>query len=131
MAASSVQYVKVRPVVEPSVTDAAVISTFPGLHPAGGSVIITSGLPGVEMVTSAEGSEVHPRILVTVKVYSPPSRPVSVNVTPDPAVVTLSGSRVIIHAPEAGSPLRTALPVGTASVGCVTVPIVGAEGVAG
>ena len=120
-----------RPVVEPSVTEGAVRSTFPGEHTEGGSVIIRSGLPGVEIITSADGRDVHPAVLVTVKVYKPPGRPAAIKVVPVPAVVTSSGRRVRTHAPDDGNPLSCTLPVGTSSVGCVTVPVTGVEGVAG
>lgn len=50
---------------------------------------------------------------------------------PDPVVVVPPGERVTVHVPVEGSPFRTTLPVETAQVGWVTVPIVGAVGVGG
>jgi len=41
------------------------------------------------------------------------------------------GDAVKVQSPEAGSPLRTTLPVASAQVGWVIVPAVGAVGVAG
>lgn len=41
------------------------------------------------------------------------------------------GDLVSVHEPLAGSPLRATLPVATAQVGCVIVPITGAPGVRG
>ena len=49
---------------------------------------------------------------------------------PLPAEVTPPGLRVRTHDPE-GSEFNMTLPVATAQVGCVTVPIEGAVGVNG
>jgi hypothetical protein len=49
------------------------------------------------------------------------NNPVNVVVAPDPVI----NPGLIVHVPE-GSPLKTTLPVGTAHVGCVTAPIIGA-----
>jgi hypothetical protein len=106
-------------------------STNEGAQTAGGSVIIRSGGPGVEIITSADESETHPTEFVTVKKYNPPSRPDTVKVLPNPAVVTLSGKRVRIQVPLDGNPLKATLPVGTLYVGCVMVPTIGAVGVGG
>lgn len=43
---------------------------------------------------------------------------------------SLPGVCVRVHVPVAGSPLSTTLPVGTAQVGWVLVPIIGAAGFA-
>ena len=45
---------------------------------------------------------------------------------PVPEVVVPPGVLVSVHVPVDGRPLRTTLPVDTAQVGCVMVPIVGA-----
>jgi hypothetical protein len=109
----------------------AVRSTVAGEHTAAGFVMINTGIPGVEIITSIEAVEVHPAELVTVNVNTPAGRPVIVLLAPMPVVVTSPGERVIIHVPDGGNPLNTTLPVGTANVGCVIVPTTGAEGVAG
>jgi hypothetical protein len=43
-------------------------------------------------------------------------------------VVTSPGLRVIVHVPVDGKPVSLTLPVATAHVGCVIVPITGGEG---
>ncbi len=48
-----------------------------------------------------------------------------------PVLVTAPGFLVRVHVPVAGSPPRGTLPVGTAHVGWVMVPTVGAPGGAG
>ena len=47
---------------------------------------------------------------------------------PEPEYVVPPGVPVMVHDPEAGSPLRATLPVVVIHVGCVMVPITGAEG---
>jgi hypothetical protein len=110
---------------------AAVRSTVEGEHTAGGSVIVSTGTPGVEIVTGADSIEVQPAELVTVKVKTPPARFDIVLLVPVPVVVAAPGNRVITQVPVDGKPLKTTLPVGTANVGCVIVPITGAEGLRG
>ena len=61
---------------------------------------------------------------------APGGIPLTVAVVILPVVVTLPGVRVSVHEP-AGKPLNTTEPVGTAQVGCVIVPTVGLDGVAG
>lgn len=51
-------------------------------------------------------------------------------VVPVPEAVTLSGDLVRVHVPDAGSPLRTTLPVLVVQVRLVTDPITGAVGIA-
>jgi len=51
--------------------------------------------------------------------------------TPEPVVVVPPGVLVSVHVPLAGRPLIITLPVVTAQVGCVIVPITGAVGVRG
>jgi hypothetical protein len=79
----------------------------------------------------ADEVEIHADALVTVYEYVPAARPVIVVLVPEPVVVVPPGVLVSVHVPEAGKPLNTTLPVGTAHVGCVIVPTVGAAGVAG
>ena len=55
----------------------------------------------------------------------------TVLVAPLLTIETLPGVRVSVQLPEAGSPLRTTLPVERAQVGCVMSPTTGAVGVAG
>ena len=48
---------------------------------------------------------------------------------PEPDFVAPPGEAVMVHDPEAGRPLSATLPVLVAQVGCVIVPIIGAEGI--
>jgi len=50
---------------------------------------------------------------------------------PLPEVVVPPGVRTRVHVPDAGSPLRTTLPVDVAQFGCVMGPTKGGVGVAG
>ena len=52
--------------------------------------------------------------------------PVTVLLDPVP-VVFIPSDLVSVHVPDEGSPLRTILPVAKLQVGCVIVPIVGAD----
>ena len=58
-------------------------------------------------------------------------RSIKVAVVPDPFSVAPPGDAVIVHVPVAGRPLNATLPVATAQVGCVIVPITGAAGALG
>ena len=84
-----------RPVVEPSVTAGAVRSTFPGNRPPEDQLLSDQVYPGWILSLQTDGIEVHPDAFVTVKVYAPPGRPVTVKLAPLPAVVTSSGRRVM------------------------------------
>lgn len=75
------------------------------------------------MTTGADSPEVHPLELVTVNVCEPAVRPATVTVEVEP--VMPPGLTVQL---PAGSPPRTTLPVCTAQVGWVMVPIEGGEG---
>lgn len=98
----------------------------------GGLLITTIGAPGLALMTiSPVNGEVHPAELVTVNVYVPGSSPDTVRVVPVPWLVKPSGFRVRVQVPLDGRPDNTTLPVATAKVGCVTVPITGAVGVGG
>jgi hypothetical protein len=101
-----------------------------GEQTTAGSVITTEGSPGVEIVTEFDSVEVQPAEFVTVNVKTPPARFEIVLLLPVPAVVAAPGRRVITHDPD-GNPFSTTLPEGTAKVGWVTVPIVGAAGTPG
>jgi hypothetical protein len=78
------------------------------------------------ITTGALATEVQPNELVTVKVYVPAARSGIVVLVPDPLVCP-PGDLVSVQLP-AGSPFSSALPVATAHVGCVIIPIVGAVG---
>jgi len=97
-------------------------------------MVPTTGAPGVTgcalMTTLADGSDMQPSELVTVKVYVPVPRPEIIVLFPLPVVIISPGERVIVHAPD-GNPVRTTLPVATSHVGWVIVPIRGADGVGG
>jgi hypothetical protein len=92
-----------------------------------------------ELITGAEGvtgcgsiimlgvaGEIHPEALVTVYVFVPGVIPVRVVVTPVPAMAPGS----IVQFPR-GKPLKATLPVAKVQVGCVMVPVTGADGVNG
>jgi hypothetical protein len=64
--------------------------------------------------------------LVTVNVFVPGVIPVTVVVTPVPAMAP----GLIVQFPS-GNPLKATLPVATAQVGWVIVPTTGADGVKG
>lgn len=91
---------------------------------------LTKGADGVTgcvlIITLGEPAEVHPNALVTVKLYVPATRFVTVLLAPVPAIAP----GFIVQFPE-GNPFKTTLPVATAQVGCVITPAAGAEGVAG
>ena len=55
----------------------------------------------------------------------------TVVLVPVPVLVVPPGVLVNVHVPVAGKPLNGTLPVAKAHVGCVTVPTMGAVGVAG
>jgi hypothetical protein len=89
------------------------------------------GIDGGEVITTvAADAEVHPTEFVTVKVNVPTAKPVIVVLVPVPVVVTPLGFLVSVQVPDAGSPVRFTLPVGTAQVGCVIVPTCGSPGIA-
>jgi hypothetical protein len=88
------------------------------------------GAPVTEfIVIPVVADEIQFEALVTVNVYVPAGKPVTVVVAPVPVVVTPPGLRVNVHVPVEGKPLNATLPVEIAQVGCVTVPTVGTEGV--
>ena len=128
VAPAFVQYVKVRPWVDPVVIAEAVRSTTNGEHTAAGLVIINVGTePCEEILTFADGFERQPIALVRVKVYVPASRSEIVVLVPEPVIATPPGVRVSAQAPLDGNPLNTTLPVCFEHVILVTVPTTGAE----
>jgi hypothetical protein len=85
------------------------------------------GVAGCGLITTLdEAAEVHPEEFVTVKVYVPDAKPVTVLLAPMPEIAP----GLTVQVPE-GKPFNTTLPVATVHVGCVMVPIVGAVGVGG
>jgi hypothetical protein len=106
-------------------------TTFPVATLQVGCVIAPgTGAAGVSgcvlIITSSEEFEVHPETLVTVKLYVPGVKPVTVLLVPVPVIAP----GLIVQVPE-GKPLKSTLPVATVQVGCITVPTTGADGVAG
>ena len=91
------------------------------------------GVTGCALRTALpEAAEVQPAALVTVKVYDvAAASPDTVVVVPVPVEVTDPGFRVSVQVPVAGRPERAILPVANAQVGCVIVPMTGADGVDG
>ena len=69
------------------------------------------------MTTLPDATEIHPKSLVTVKVYVPAASPDIVVVVPVPVVVVPPGVLVKVQVPEAGKPFKTTLPVATVQVG--------------
>jgi len=92
-------------------------------------MVPTTGADGVAgcalISTLIDATEVQPSELVTVKVYEPAARPVTVVLAVEPVIEP----GFIVHDP-AGKPLNTTLPVDTEHVGWVIVPTVGAAGAA-
>ena len=69
------------------------------------------------MTTLVDATEIHPRLLVTVKVYVPVISPDIVVLVPEPVVVVPPGDLVRVHVPEAGKPFNTTLPEARAQEG--------------
>ena len=115
--------------VKPAVTEVIVI--VPVATVQVGSVTVAVGEGGVggcgSITTSADGGEMHPAALVTVKLYVPVARPLIVVVVPVPVIAP----GLIVQVPDAGRLFNTTDPVATVQVGCVMMPTVGAAGVAG
>ena len=86
---------------------------------------------GVLITTDPLAPDVHKEASVTVKVYVPGGISVTVVLVPVPVVVVPPGVLVRVHVPVAGNPLNITLPVGTAQVGWVIVPTIGAVGAGG
>ena len=84
-------------------------------------------MAGGGFITTDEGAEVHPALLVTVKAFVPGVSPDKVMEVPDPDM--LPG--LMTQVPDAGKPDNSTLPVPTVHVGWVIVPTVGAAGTAG
>src|SRR5262245_19066512 len=83
------------------------------------------GVPGAtEIVALTDKAEIQQTELVTVKLYIPGARPLTVVVVVFPVDVVPPGYIVSIQLP-AGRFIRSMLPVSTVHVGCVIVPIAG------
>lgn len=97
-----------------------------------GPTVGSDGVAGCVLMTIlADGKEIQPGAFVTVKVYVPEGSPVIVELVPVPEVIIPPGFLVNVQVPSAGRPFNSTLPVATGQEGCVIVPIVGADGVAG
>jgi len=80
--------------------------------------MIIVGSPVDEKIPKlADGPEVQPDELVTVKLYVPAARPEIILVVPLPAVVMPPGVSVKVHDPVAGKSSSSTLPVGVSLVG--------------
>jgi hypothetical protein len=91
------------------------------------SQIGADGITGCVMMTKLpDDGEVHPASLVTVKEYVPGNKPVIIVLEPMPIIAP----GLIVQVPD-GNPFNSLLPVGTAQVGWVKLPNIGADGVAG
>lgn len=106
-------------------------TTLPvGTVQVGWVIVPTIGAEGVigwvPITILAEGNEMQPAPLLTVKVYVPVANPEMVVVVPEPVIAP----GLIVQFP-AGKPVKNTLPVATVHDGCVIVPIVGAGGVPG
>jgi hypothetical protein len=102
------------------------------VHDAGWVIVPASGAVGAVggsfIITSAEACETHPGSLKIVKLYVPGARFVMVTVVPVPVIPP----GLMVHAPVAGRPFNTTLPVvAEHEEGCVIVPIIGAVGAVG
>ena len=69
------------------------------------------------MTTLADAEEVHPEVLVTVKVYVPAASPEIVVLVPVPVVVVPPGVLVVVHVPVDGNPFNMTLPAASEQVG--------------
>jgi hypothetical protein len=76
--------------------------------------------------TLAEAGEIQPEAFVTVNVFVPGVIPDTVLFTPVPDMAP----GLIVQLPK-GKPLNSTLPVAVMHVGCVIIPVIGAEGVNG
>lgn len=100
-----------------------------------GCVIVpTTGAVGVAgctfTTTFPVADEEQPTEFLTINVYVPAARPLTVVDVLLPVVVTPPGFLVSVHVPD-GNPLNGTEPVATVQVGCIIAPTTGAKGVAG
>lgn len=105
-----------------------------GTAQVGCVIVPTVGLDGVAgcafITTLPDTTEVQPAAFLTVNVYVPAAKPPIVTDDVLPVVVTPPGFLVNVHVPD-GKPLSATEPVANVQEGCVIVPTVGADGVAG
>lgn len=109
-------------------------TTLPVDNAQVGAVIVpTRGDAGIigwaDIKMLADGGEIHPTELVTVKVYIPSERFGIVVPVPEPVVEILPGVRISIHVPVEGNPDNVALPADREHVGWVIEVTTGAVGV--
>lgn len=71
---------------------------------------------GVVITTLFEGTDVQPAAFLTLNVYVPGARPVTVLEDPVPVMVTPPGFLINVQVPD-GKPLNTTEPVGVVQVG--------------
>ena len=87
----------------------------------GGVITPTVGADGIEgcavITTLPDDGEIHPKELVTVKVYVPSDRLGIVVLVPEPVVVKAPGERTRVQLPVGGNPVRITLPVDIVQVG--------------
>ena len=113
------------PVGKPESTTLPVATAQVGWVVAPG--IGAEGVIGCELIiTAADGNEIHPPALVTVKLYVPVTNPETVA----SGVFPVIAPGLIVQFP-AGNPVNNTLPVEVPQVGCIIVLTVGAEGVPG
>ena len=80
-------------------------------------IVGAEGVAGWALITALEeATEVQPASLVTVNVRVPVVIPLKVAVVPVPVIVPPEET-VTVHVPDAGSPLRSTLPVAVEQVG--------------
>ena len=87
----------------------------------GGVIVPTIGAGGISgcafIKTLPDGEDIHPVEFVTEKVYVPEGSVETVNVAPEPEIITPPGFLDNVQLPVDGSPLKTTLPVDNAQVG--------------
>lgn len=87
------------------------------------------GNDGGWLITAfAEAADTQPAALLTVKLYVPAFSPVTFMLVPVPVVSWLSGRRVSLQLPSAGSPVSVRLPSGCTHDGCAMLLTEGAWG---
>lgn len=125
----------VRVMVQVPVAGSPLRDTLPVEVPHVGWVIVpmtgAEGVSGWALITTLDDRpETQPSALVTVKLYVPGTRPETEVLDPVPVTVLPPGVTVTVHSPVAGRLFRMTLPVGSEHDGCVTVPGIGAGGLA-
>ena len=83
-------------------------------------------LDSAVITTLEDEPEIHPAD-DTIKVNVPPGSPETKALVPVPVVVIPPGVRVRVQVPTGGKPFKITPPVATVHVGCVMLPITGAD----